>query len=328
MTENLDLKDYKLLYALSQNARQSHSQLAKTLGLSKNAIAYRINRLKERGVIERFLALVNHKAAGYSFYDVFLRLRIKKEQEKEINDYFKHHPNLILAYKLTGEWDYLLEFGCKNVQEFFKILYKLVDDFSKVLDSFETHISLETYKVEFLPYDICNLIGIKHVHRKFETLPETFVELDEFDRELLYALNRNGTISVINLAAKLKKSPETIIKRIKNLQGKNIIAKFAALVNYEKLGYKEYIILIDLRNIEKTRRTEFRQYIEANDKIRFAFFGASKPELLMKIVIKSIDQLDIILKEIKEKFFDIVVSQKYMLVSERIAYDQFPVGLI
>jgi len=42
---NLDLKDKKLLYELDCNSRQTIQQLARKIGLSKDAIKYRINRI-------------------------------------------------------------------------------------------------------------------------------------------------------------------------------------------------------------------------------------------------------------------------------------------
>jgi DNA-binding Lrp family transcriptional regulator len=50
----IDLKDRKILYQLDINSRQSYSQIAKKVGLSKTVLVYRINRLKEKGVIRKF----------------------------------------------------------------------------------------------------------------------------------------------------------------------------------------------------------------------------------------------------------------------------------
>ena len=55
----LDLKDKKLLVALSQNSRASHNQLGKAVGISKSAVPYRIKRLREEGIIRRFMTVVN-----------------------------------------------------------------------------------------------------------------------------------------------------------------------------------------------------------------------------------------------------------------------------
>ena len=80
----LDLKDKKLLVALSQNSRASHNQLGKAVGISKSGVPYRIKRLRDTGVIRRFLTVVNLSAVGYTTYNVFFKLHAAKEQEKKI----------------------------------------------------------------------------------------------------------------------------------------------------------------------------------------------------------------------------------------------------
>ena len=47
----LDKKDKKLLYYLSKNARMSNTQLSNKIGLSKNSVKYRVERLLKEGII-------------------------------------------------------------------------------------------------------------------------------------------------------------------------------------------------------------------------------------------------------------------------------------
>ena len=55
----MDKKDRKLLYYLSLNSRESHTQLSKKIGLSKNSVKYRIERLQKEGVIKQFTIMPN-----------------------------------------------------------------------------------------------------------------------------------------------------------------------------------------------------------------------------------------------------------------------------
>ena len=61
----LDLKDKKLLYELDMHARQPNSQLAKKVGLSKQAVQYRISRLQEKGIIKGFYPVINVPKLSY-----------------------------------------------------------------------------------------------------------------------------------------------------------------------------------------------------------------------------------------------------------------------
>ena len=51
---NLDKKDRKLVYELDCNSRQTIQQLANKVGLSKDAVKYRINRLLQNQIIKSF----------------------------------------------------------------------------------------------------------------------------------------------------------------------------------------------------------------------------------------------------------------------------------
>ena len=115
----LDAKDWKILRQLCQNARISHSQLARAVGLSKNAVTYRVERLKKKGIITKFFAIVDYSKLGYSFYEVLLKLHIKKEDEPAVIDYFKTNPTISVADRFSGEFNFLLELGCKSSNEFF-----------------------------------------------------------------------------------------------------------------------------------------------------------------------------------------------------------------
>ena len=61
---NLNMKDRKILYYLDEDSSQSLSLLAKKTGLSKQAVAYRIDDLKKKGVLIKTCAIINLAALG------------------------------------------------------------------------------------------------------------------------------------------------------------------------------------------------------------------------------------------------------------------------
>ena len=61
----LDLKDRKILYELDSNARQSNSGIAKKVGLNKNTVNYKINRMTEEGIITGYYTVVDSSRLGY-----------------------------------------------------------------------------------------------------------------------------------------------------------------------------------------------------------------------------------------------------------------------
>ena len=51
MSIKLDVKDWKILTLLDENARYSNSQIAKKVGLSKPAVEYRLKRFEKNRII-------------------------------------------------------------------------------------------------------------------------------------------------------------------------------------------------------------------------------------------------------------------------------------
>jgi len=59
MANSLDKIDKKILNLLQENGRMANAQLAKEVGLSPPPMLERVRKLEERGVIQRYVALVD-----------------------------------------------------------------------------------------------------------------------------------------------------------------------------------------------------------------------------------------------------------------------------
>ena len=70
----LDLKDKKILTELEMNARIPHSELGKRIGLSKQVIKYRIEKLEKGKYIQGYNALIDLERLGETIYVVYLKL--------------------------------------------------------------------------------------------------------------------------------------------------------------------------------------------------------------------------------------------------------------
>jgi len=84
-------------------------------------------------------------------------------------------------------------------------------------------------------------------------------EIDEIDLEILKILSIDGRKNKNTIATKLKRSPNTIIKRISNLEENGVIKHYGVQIDYEKLGYK-IIALIEI-TVSKGKMLEVEQEI-------------------------------------------------------------------
>lgn len=62
----MDKKDEKILIELIKNSRMSFKQLGKKVGLSREVVTYRVNKLIEEKIITDFHSIINIEKLGYS----------------------------------------------------------------------------------------------------------------------------------------------------------------------------------------------------------------------------------------------------------------------
>ena len=111
MTHKLDRKDRKLLAQLDMDARQSNNQIAKKVGLSKEVVKYRIDRMIQHRLIYRFHTVINYFKLGISKFKLYLRFtNVNKEKLEEIAQYFSNKNDTEWVVLTTGRWDLIVGF--------------------------------------------------------------------------------------------------------------------------------------------------------------------------------------------------------------------------
>ena len=117
---NIDIFDKKLLSILQNNGRISNVELADAVNLSESACLRRVRSLEERGLIDRYVALLDHKRVGLTD-TVFVHIVLKREEKSELEAFenaVKNIPEILECYLMTGEFDYLLHIVVANMADF------------------------------------------------------------------------------------------------------------------------------------------------------------------------------------------------------------------
>ena len=115
----LDLKDKKILLELDFNARQSNSEIAKKVGLSKQGVDYKIKNMISKGIITGFYPVINITKLGYYYCRLFIKFQnLTKNKEEEIFSYFKAHKRINWIVKFYGTYDVVMASYVKSVSEF------------------------------------------------------------------------------------------------------------------------------------------------------------------------------------------------------------------
>lgn len=101
MGKLLDGVGCKILEILQEEGRVSYNDLAARVGLSSPAVAERIKRMEEQGIIQGFRAIVNYPEIGYGI-TVFVRVVIAANKVPELETLAHEIPEVIETYHVTG----------------------------------------------------------------------------------------------------------------------------------------------------------------------------------------------------------------------------------
>lgn len=127
----LDETDRRILRALRRDGRLSNLKLAEQVGLSPTPCWNRVRALEDSGVIEGYAALLNQKALGLPD-TVLIEVTLDRHDDDMLDRFgeaLAELPEVMEAYLLTGEYDYLIKVavaGTEGYEQFLRHkLYKL-----------------------------------------------------------------------------------------------------------------------------------------------------------------------------------------------------------
>jgi len=104
--EHVDDADMKILSALYGNARETRVDLAKLVGLTPDAVQYRLKRLTERGFVLGYSAWFDARSLGFNYYKLLIGFRsATKEKEQEFLRFCEECDDVIFINKTIGSWD-------------------------------------------------------------------------------------------------------------------------------------------------------------------------------------------------------------------------------
>jgi len=106
----LDSIDIKILNELQSDSSLSNVELAKRVHLSPSPCLMRVKTLKDKGIISRYVALVDPKSLGLGL-NVFISISLKEQSKEALTEFerrISEHDEVMECYLMTGDSDYLI----------------------------------------------------------------------------------------------------------------------------------------------------------------------------------------------------------------------------
>src|SRR5215470_16548505 len=98
----LDATGWQLLRELQQNARLSYSELGQRVGLSSPAVAERIRRMEDAGIISGYHAEVNRAKIGFPITAIIRMSTLAGDRCTRFTAFTQDIPEVLVCYRVTG----------------------------------------------------------------------------------------------------------------------------------------------------------------------------------------------------------------------------------
>ncbi len=121
----MDPVDQRIIALLVADARTSYADIGLKVSLSAPAVKRRVDRLRSRGVIKGFTAVVEPAAVGWTteaFVELFCTGRTTPAQ---ITVAVRRHPEVVGAYTVSGEADALVHLRAADIGHLEQALERL-----------------------------------------------------------------------------------------------------------------------------------------------------------------------------------------------------------
>jgi Lrp/AsnC family leucine-responsive transcriptional regulator len=120
----MDKIDRKILHILQADSRASLQEISKSVGLSSTPCWGRIKKMEEAGVIEGYTIRLNAQAIGLGD-TVMVQVTLDSHSDNTLEKFgetLASIPEVIEAYLVSGEYDYLLRVAVKDTKDYERLL--------------------------------------------------------------------------------------------------------------------------------------------------------------------------------------------------------------
>ncbi|MFC1752389.1 Lrp/AsnC family transcriptional regulator [Thermoproteota archaeon] len=306
--EKLDKKDWKILYQLDLNSRQSNSEIGKKVGLSKEVVNYRINNLMKKGIIKGFYTIIDTSKLGYLSCRFFLKFqKISPEKESEIIDYFTRLPYTWWVPSMDGARDLGVVLWAKDTYEFHKIKEDALNKYRPYIKEIvpgiysRFHIFKRAYLIKKEINEEQPIVSTKGGNVKY----------DKTDLRILRTICDNARASIVDIAGNCRTTTAIIMYRLKKLEKDGVIQGYRPIIDLGKIGHYWYKVNLELDDF--TKIPEILKYANAHPNIVYAYEVIGGADLELEFEVSSYEEFRKVLNKVRKRFSETIRSYEHFL---------------
>ena len=137
--------DSEILRRLQHNARETWAALANALGVTGPAIAERVKKLEDRGVIRGYRAVIDPGLVGYTLL-AFVAVTVERPDLRgTFLEKVMSLPEVLECHHVAGDYDYLLKIRCRDTTDLERVISDELKSFEGIVRT-RTTIAMKTVK--------------------------------------------------------------------------------------------------------------------------------------------------------------------------------------
>lgn len=137
----LDKLHYAILNELQINARSSNAEIGRKIGLTAPAVAERIRKLQEAGIIKGFSVVMDYPKLEYK-QNVLIAVKLPPNMISSFLKETETMEGIIKMIHTTGEYCFFLH-----------VFFKSIDELTTILDRLGKFGDTTTYSILSVPID-------------------------------------------------------------------------------------------------------------------------------------------------------------------------------
>lgn len=149
----IDELDHKILYVLANKNYDSIRDVVRLVGSPFSTVERRINKLKEKGIIAKFIYSISNNALRPEFHRLLISTdSVSNKIRKNLFEYAKTNISTIYFVESLGSWDFELGIEVEEPEEVLSICQELHDVCDGRIQRIQPLLEVDDYKFSFYPF--------------------------------------------------------------------------------------------------------------------------------------------------------------------------------
>jgi len=305
----MDKINWKLLLELDKNPRASFNKLGKSARVSKEVAQYRFKQLVKKKILTGFYAFISISKLGFLTNKILIKYKsVTTDVQKQIVEFVLKHKSVAWAGSCEGAWDLIITTIADSTKEFTEFYTDFFGKFGKYFKQKEILFPIDDY--------ILNdkyLSGGEMLYKKRLDFHEPLSHMDDIDLEIIRQISLNSRATFTEIGKKVKLSYWAVAQRYKKLIDGGMVIALKPRIDFRKLGFAYYHILIELSN-EKRRKDLIMYYTQQKDCVMI-MSHCGYYSLHLEFVMKPEDIKSVIV-DLRERFGEDIMSYEPLLILE------------